>query len=151
MITCGRLRHSLVVGRLLPPYMLLGVLKHFVPLRWLAWWAWCPPSGPRDAKAELRLTASVLRVSQLAGLRDRDCLQRSLLLYRVLSRAGADPTLVVGFIRRNGRILGHAWVTVDGRAVIDSEPNLIQFTPALAFRRTPLHKPKLLLGSKTCR
>jgi hypothetical protein len=56
-----------------------------------------------------------------------------LLLYRVLSRAGADPTLVVGFHRSNGRICGHAWVTVDGRTVIEPEAELVRFSAAACF------------------
>jgi len=51
----------------------------------------------------------------------------------MLSRAGADPTLVVGFDRMNGQILCHAWVIVDGHAVIESEVNLLRFSPALGF------------------
>jgi hypothetical protein len=86
----------------------------------------------------------------LAGLRDRDCLQRSLLLYRVLSRAGADPTLMVGFLRRNGRIRGHAWVTVDGNPVIEPGPNVVHFSPALGFgpRGAPIGTPSDLNPSK---
>jgi hypothetical protein len=128
-----RLRVGLVLGRLLPAYVLLGLLKHVVPLRWLVRWAWCPAAGLRDRGVEHQLAARVLRLSQLVGLPDRDCLQRSLLLYRVLSRAGADPTLVAGFHRMNGRIIGHAWVVVDGRAVIESEGDLLRFSPALGF------------------
>ena len=121
------------MGRLLPAYVLLGVLKHLVPLRWLARWTWCAPTGPRDREAERHLAESVSRLSQLRGLPDRDCLQRSLLLYRVLSRAGADPTLVLGFQRRNDRILAHAWVIVDGHTVIEPEVDLRRFSPVLRF------------------
>ena len=128
-----RLKNGLVAARLVPAYVLLGVLKHVVPLRWLARWAWCPPDRPRDRETERRLAASVFRLSRLTGLLDRDCLQRSFLLYRMLSRAGADPTIVVGFQRMNGRILGHAWVVVDGHPVIEPEVNLLRFSPTLAF------------------
>ena len=79
------------------------------------------------------MAARVFRLSQLIGLLDRDCLHRSLLLYRVLSRAGADPRLVIGFQRMNGRILGHAWVIVDGHAVIEPEVDLLRFSPVLGF------------------
>jgi Transglutaminase-like superfamily len=122
-----------VVSRLLPTYVLLSLLKHLVPLRWLAEWVWCSPAGPRNREAERRLIISVLRISRLVGLPDRDCLQRSLLLYRVLSRAGADPTLVVGFAPTNDGMLGHAWIMVDGRSIIECEHNLLRFSPALAF------------------
>ncbi len=131
MIT--RFKTGLIVLRLLPIYVLLGLIKHLVPLHWLARWAWCRPAGPRNREVELRLATSVLRLSQLAGLPDHDCLQRSLLLYRVLSRAGAEPTLVVGFNRINDQVLGHAWVVVDGHAVIEAETDLLRFTPTFSF------------------
>src|SRR5262245_48657412 len=116
----NRLATGLVLGRLLPAFLLLGLLKHLVPLRWLARWAWCVPSGPRDREAERRTIARVVRLSRLIGQLDRGCLQRSLLLYRVLSRAGADPALVVGFGRMDGRTRGHAWVVVDGEALTEA-------------------------------
>jgi len=118
---------------LLPLYVLLGLVKHVVPLRQLVQLAWCPPAGPRDLDAERRLAAAVVRLSQLARMPDRDCLQRSLLLYRVLSRAGADPTLIVGFQRVNGRIRGHAWVAVDGCTLIECKADLVGFSPILEF------------------
>src|SRR5262245_1185686 len=128
-----RFRTGLIIGRLLPAYVLLGLLKHLVPVKWLVRWAWCSPAGPRDREAERRLTACIIRLSQLIGRRDRDCLQRSLLLYRVLSGAGADPTLVMGFGRTDDRILGHAWVVVDGQAVIEPEADLRRFSVTLQF------------------
>jgi hypothetical protein len=128
-----RLRVGIGLAWMVLPYLLLGILKQFVPLRRLARWAWCPSAGTRDRELEHRLATRVLRLSQLLALPDRDCLQRSLLLYRVLSRAGADPTLVAGFHRVNGRIIGHAWVVVDGRPVIESEGELLRFSPALGF------------------
>jgi transglutaminase superfamily protein len=128
-----RLKTGLVMARLLVAYIVLALLKHLVPLRWLVRWVWCPPVRSRDHEAERRLTAIVLRLSRLTGLPDGDCLQRSLLLYRVLSRAGADPRLVVGFQRIDGRIRGHAWVVVDGFALLESESDLVRFSPALFF------------------
>src|SRR5262245_13080052 len=126
-------RTGLVITRLIPAYVAFGTLKHLVPLRWLVRCAWCPPAGPRDREAERRLGASVLRLSQLMGLPDRDCFQRSLLLYRLLSRAGANPILVVGFRRMDGRILGHAWVIVDDHAIFESAADLSRFSPVVCF------------------
>jgi hypothetical protein len=129
----NRIRNGLGVAQLLPAYVAFGVLKRFVPLRRLVRWAWTPPAGPRDRKVERRLAASVLRLSELLSLSDRDCLQRSLLLYRLLSRAGANPILVVGFRRMQGRILGHAWVIVDNHAILEPEADLLTFSPAFCF------------------
>ena len=128
----NRFRKGLIALRLLPVYVLLSLFKHLVPLRWLARWAWCTPVGQRDRTAERGLAASVLRLSQLTGLPDRDCLQRSLLLYRVLSRAGAAPLLIIGFGRINGAVRGHAWVVVDNQPVL-KEAELLQFSPAFGF------------------
>jgi len=133
MVASSQLRNILVLGRLLPVYVVLGLFKHLVPLRRLVQWAWCPPAGPRNRDAELLLTAGVVRISHLRGLRDRDCLQRSLLLYRVLSRAGADPTLVVGFQRLDSQIVGHAWVVADGNPVVETDADLVRFSPAIRF------------------
>jgi Transglutaminase-like superfamily len=132
-LALNRLKNGLLVVRLLPGYVLFGLLKHVVPLRWLVRWAWCPPHGPRDLEGERRLAARVCRLSRLTGLLDRDCLQRSLLLYRMLARAGANPTLVVGFRRMEGRIFGHAWVIVDGECVIEPEADLCRFSVTLRF------------------
>ena len=121
------------MARLFTAYIVLALLKYLVPLKLLVRWVWCPPVGLRNNEAERWLTATVFRLSRLTGLPDRDCLQRSLLLYHVLSRAGADPTLVIGFQRVDGQIRGHAWVVVDGCALLESESDLVRFSPALLF------------------
>jgi Transglutaminase-like superfamily len=118
---------------IVPAYLLLGLLKHLVPLRWLAKRTWCEKAGPRDRLAERRLTANVLRLSKLLRIADRDCLQRSLLLYRLLSAAGADPELVVGLREQDGKIIGHAWVLVDDMSLVEPESDLVRFSPVLRF------------------
>jgi hypothetical protein len=136
-----RLRNGCAVGKLLPAYVLFGVLKHFLPLDRLARRAWRDPAGARDRYAERQLIENVFRLSRLVGLSERDCLQCSLLLYRALSRMGAEPTLFIGFRQASGRIIGHAWVVVDDRAVIDSEAELLRFSTVAGFgsRGVPLH------------
>jgi hypothetical protein len=49
-----------------------------------------------------------------------NCLERSLLLYRLLSREGANPTIVFGVDRGTETVAGHAWVEIDGAAVHDT-------------------------------
>jgi hypothetical protein len=131
--------HQIKIGtildgfRIVPAYLLLGILKHLVPLRSLAKWTWCEAAGPRDRLAERRLAANVLRLSKLLRIADRDCLQRSLLLYRLLSAVGADPELVVGFREQDAKIIGHAWVLVDDVSIVEPESDLARFSPVLRF------------------
>jgi hypothetical protein len=129
----NRIRTVVDGFRIVPAYLLLGVLKHLVPLRSLAKWTWCEVVWPRDRLAERRLTANVLRLSKLLRISDRDCLQRSLLLYRLLSAAGASPELVVGFREQEGKIIGHAWVLVDGKSLVEPESDLVRFSPVFRF------------------
>jgi hypothetical protein len=120
----------------------LGAAKRLVPLPMLVRMLWRDAAGTRDPAREAREVAVALTASRWTGVRGRDCLQRSLLLYHLLSRAGADPVLVVGFRKRDDGIEGHAWVRVDGRAVADAEAGLSEFTPFVAFgARGSRHHP----------
>ena len=48
------------------------------------------------------------------------CLQRSLLLYALLRRRGLHPQWTVGhLVEPDGRLVGHAWCSLDGRAVAE--------------------------------
>ena len=145
-IATNRLRTVLDGFHIVPAYVLLGLLKHLVPLRWLAKWTWCETTGPRDRLAERRLTANVLRLSKLLRIADRDCLQRSLLLYRLLSAVGADPELVVGLREQDGKIIGHAWVLVDDMSIVEPESDLVRFSPVLRFGARGALLPLLQAG-----
>jgi hypothetical protein len=104
--------------RLWAIYTLLAILKRWVPLPTLARWAWVDSHRPRDARSELRVAGLISGFRRRLRTSD-DCLQASLLLYRELSRLGAEPILAVGFRRAGERLEGHAWVAVDGRPVQD--------------------------------
>jgi hypothetical protein len=128
---CG---NALAIGRLLPLYVAIGALKHLVPVQTLARWAWRPPARPADPEQIRRAVARVWRTQGVLNLGDRDCLQRSLLLYRELSRLGADPTLTIGFRHSAQRVQGHAWVTA--RDEIVAEPaGIVGYVPAIRFGR----------------
>jgi hypothetical protein len=68
-------------------------------------------------------------VSDVAGflgqggrwLVSRNCLERSLVLYRLLSRAGANPALVLGVRPGPERVAGHVWIEIGGRPVAETE------------------------------
>jgi hypothetical protein len=69
------------------------------------------------------LIATIDRVAAHVRLDGQDnCLERSLVAYRFLGRAGASPQLVIGVARDERGVRGHAWVTVDGRPIGESVP-----------------------------
>src|SRR5437762_1816442 len=111
---CGT---ACAVARLVCTYLVLRILRHVMPLDRLVRLAWRDPRPVRDRRAEARLLSRIVFATRVLGTSDRDCLQRSLLIYRELSRVGAEPSLVIGFRQTDGRIQGHAWV-VSGGVVI---------------------------------
>lgn len=123
------------IARLLPWYLAFGLLRHIVPLPWLARWAWHAPSGARHREHDQKIAGRVAWLRRRLEHGRGDCLQSSLVLYRELSRSGADPTLVVGFRRDHGRMQGHAWVLADGRPVAASDDSLEGFAPTFGFGR----------------
>lgn len=127
---------GLALSRLIPAYVAFGLLKHVVPMASLARFAWREPTIVRDEGSQRRAVARVVKTRTLFRQWDRDCVQASLLMYRELSRLGADPMLVIGFRRSEGRLEGHAWVTVGGVAVGDTLPSHVEFTPACFFGRS---------------
>ena len=130
-----RIGSGLAIGRLLTVYVMFGLLKHVVPIRALARMAWREPAGGRDPERERLTVARIAKARRLFPLWDGDCVQKSLVLYRELSGAGADPVLAVGFRRMDGRVQGHAWILVDGAAVGDSLAAGGAFTSSFSFGR----------------
>lgn len=119
--------------RLWVSYVVLALLKRCVPLATLARWAWVDGNPPRDPVSEQRVARVILGLRRRLRAND-DCLQTSLLLYRELSRLGAEPTLAVGFRRAGDRLEGHAWVSVGGQP-IDDRNGADGFIPAFSFGR----------------
>jgi hypothetical protein len=124
--------------------ILLPVLKRVLPLRRLAPLMWTTGQDERSEEQERRIIALSARITRLRPRLRSNCLERSLLAYRFLARAGADPHLVVGVSTLEGAIVGHAWVTLDGepvherREAVESFARLIEFGPggeASEFRR----------------
>ena len=65
-----------------------------------------------------------------------NCLERSLVSYRFLSHAGAEPELAFGVAKdRDDPVRGHAWVVLDGEPVHDSVAALERFERLGAFGR----------------
>ena len=94
----------------------LPVLKYLLPIGTLTRLMWVTPRG-RDGRPDV-----VLNAWRSGGrlLVSPNCLERSLLLYRLLSREGANPTIVFGVDRGTETVAGHAWVEIDGAVVHDA-------------------------------
>jgi hypothetical protein len=113
----------------------LRVLKRRVPLATLAKVMWRKPRARIRPDHADRIPDLVRRLYR--GLRDGQdgiCLERSLITYRFLSGAGADPHLVIG-IRRGGSVIGHAWVVVDGEPLFESAASLGEYGSFFSFGR----------------
>jgi hypothetical protein len=77
-----------------------------------------PPAAGDDARrAALRLAHATRRTLALIPA-DSRCLMRSLVVTRLLARRGIASTLVLA-ARVEGGFEAHAWVEVDGRAVLE--------------------------------
>jgi hypothetical protein len=106
------------------------VLKRTLPLERLVRLMWLPPRGiARDPGREQRTIRVVSRLSRASG---GNCLERSLTLYRYLARASADPRLVAG-MARPGEYVGHVWVTVDGRPLLETPETLRTYEEITTF------------------
>ena len=98
----------------------LPVLKYLLPIGTLTRLMWVQPrsragrpAGRPDVVLNAWRNGGRLLVSP-------NCLERSLLLYRLLSREGANPTIVFGVDRGTETVAGHAWVEIDGAVVHDA-------------------------------
>jgi len=100
--------------------MALPVLKYLLPIGTLTRLMWVNPRS-REGRPPGRPDV-VLKAWRRGGrlLVSPNCLERSLLLYRLLSREGANPTIVFGVDRGGETVAGHAWVEIDGAVVHDA-------------------------------
>lgn len=119
--------------RLIASFLALGVLKQVMPLERLAKRAWQPPRPNSSHRPRAEIVGRVLQAGRWCGLPDRDCVQRSLLLFRELSRHGFRPVLIMGLRKEGERVTGHAWVEVDGAPVAEPAEAVAVFTTIARF------------------
>lgn len=113
----------------------LPVLKRALPLpRLVGLMASRPRGRARDAELERRIAriARLLYRGRTGTFRD-NCLERSLVAYRFLGRAGAAPELRVGFRREEEGVRGHVWVLLDGQPVHETWNELAGYGEVTAF------------------
>jgi hypothetical protein len=110
------------------------VLKHVLPLPRLARLAWSPPRASRRRARDDEIAQLAWWTSRLQPRRfPENCLERSLVTYRFLARAGAGPRLVAGLGRNGPEIVGHVWVTVDDAPVHDDADSLSAYRTLVEF------------------
>jgi hypothetical protein len=88
-------------------------------------------SGPSPEIANLE-AAQLSMIVELAARRrlvNATCLRRSLVLWYLLRREGIDSELRIGVRKEAEKIIGHAWVEIDGSVINDDVENIKQFTP----------------------
>ena len=112
--------------------LVLPVLKGTVPIGTLA--TWMDRSGARRPVNGRPRVESVERLLREGGrmVISANCLDRSLLIYRLISESGADAALVIGVRQADAVVTGHAWVELDGRPFAD--PTAGDFQPIQTWR-----------------
>jgi hypothetical protein len=123
-----------LVVRMLGWSLVLPLLKRALPLPRLVELLQADARvDQRNPRREERLSALSEWVFRARPRRSRDnCLDRALVTYRYLGRAGASPTIVVGIARQDS-IAGHVWVTVDGKPIHDDPEGIGGFASVAAF------------------
>ncbi len=125
--------------------LVLPGLKFVVPLPLLARLMWSRGrSEPRPGQEE-KVVVLARGISRVRPLPHRDnCLEKSLLMYRFLSRLNADPRLVTGVRRGEEGVVGHVWVTVAGEPVGESPAELEQYAPVAVFGAGGVREPEVV-------
>lgn len=112
----------------------LPALKRAVPLRTLVAFMWTEGRSERSIDRESRIIELSANLTRLRPRLRSNCIEQSLLAYRFLARAGADPRIVLGVsTSAGGQILGHAWVTLDGEPVHEPRHAVDGFAPIVEF------------------
>ena len=105
---------ALLVGRLLAWRLALPLLKRTVPIATLVRLMANP--GGRSTRDTARIVDLVDLIYAPRGNQDPgNCLDRSLALYRFLSRNEPGTRLVLGMRRESSELEGHAWVIAGDR------------------------------------
>ena len=135
-----RPRHLPLVARMAFWRVALPVAKRFVTAERLVRFLAAPGNrarSTRDEEMAVRLAGRLWRSSE------GPCLERSLALYHELGRLGAHPELVLGIGQEGDDVIGHAWVEVDGRHVLElKEPKHFAGLARFADKGVRAEKPR---------
>ena len=113
--------------------LVLPILKRIIPLKSLAKFMWIPAKKETAPEQEKKV-ATLVRWLYLFVFPQKTCLERSLLLYRFLSRINSDPRLVTGMRRAEDQSWkGHAWILVGGKPFEEPEASVEDFKTFAVF------------------
>lgn len=126
---------AFLLARMLGWWAALPLLKRAVPLQRLVRFARLDPRrSTRNLEREAKVAALAEWLFKVRPRRARDnCLERSLVAYRFLGRLNAQPELIVGVGSEDETVVGHVWVTVDGRPVHDQPASLDAYEAVVVF------------------
>jgi hypothetical protein len=137
-----------LAARMLGWVAVLPILKRTLPLPKVVRLCSRPSRAERRrVEREGEITALARRIYARSPVHNDNCLERSLVLYRFLSEAGAEPVLFVGVGKDANGIIGHAWVSVDGEPVHESHASLAPYAPVAVFGPDGRRRPDLEAGS----
>jgi Transglutaminase-like superfamily len=127
--------HLVLLGLRMAGWSLaVPILKRALPLPALVRVLWSRPRGDRRPGRDLEIAQLAWWTSRVQPRRFPDnCLERSLVTYRFLARAGARPRLLAGVRQAEGGIVGHAWVTVEDQPVHDAVESLRSYGTLVEF------------------
>ena len=133
LTTCARTDAALF-AELIAWRMSLPLLTRVLGMKTLARLMWSPPESG-DYRDRRERIASARYFFKTGGrlLVSPNCLERSLVMYKLLSRAEVGPTLVLGARKDGASLAAHAWVELDGKPL--DEPNVEQYARLVAFGR----------------
>lgn len=120
-------------ARMLAWRLALPLLKRALPLAALARLAWPRWRSRRRRRDREALVAGIVARLYASERGDDNCLERSVMAYRFLAKAGAEPRLTCGIRRADGEVVGHAWIVVDGRPLAAEDEHVDEYTLVAAF------------------
>ena len=120
----------LLVARMAGWRLALPLLKRAVSLDRLVRLTASPRGRPRDPRREELVVRIGARLWRSAS---EPCLERSLAIHRQLGLAGAAPRLALGVGSDAGTVIAHAWVLLDGVALLEQDDPAAEYGVAVVF------------------
>lgn len=142
MRASNRVRVATLPIRITAWTLAVARLKRRLPIERLVRIVSTEPTMGRDPEVEAKIVTWAWRASRRRlGASPENCLDRSLVAFRYLGWAGAQPRLYLGVRREADEMTGHAWLAVDGEPVREPVSIAQDFAALIEFdargRRIP--------------